>query len=661
MNYYERQFIGVLTENGEAYGRNNVFLNQQSSIQYLVKSLLLPSNSSSFVSGYLSSFDADSEIQDDDYLSEDERIDNFYSQVKDMLFIYNYRLKENGYSNIVKATLIKKPSSIDHNTMFYAIPVFCSSKDSDVKLWEEENKWKLYRDYLNIEDFLESIKSKKSVGSIYGYDADVFTPSFVIWKGEDTKLYAIGSILGSRYNTLGGLIFEMSNNFIIDISDFTKFVIYNENINPTLMYIPENIYELINNRLQQESVSINNQADLVLDNLASETTVQESIVELTKPSSEMLINIDSSVKNDELIINTMEYHSQKRGLFYNIKDFVNIHTSLKCNNLVILSGMSGTGKSAIVDIYARALGINSSANPDENRLLVIPVRPSWNDDSDLLGYVDLIHMVYRASDSGFVDFLVKSQREENKNKLFLVCFDEMNLARVEHYFSQFLSILERPVTQREIQLYDKQYIGRLYNSADYPNCIKLGDNIRFIGTVNIDESTYHFSDKVLDRANVIQLNILDYSKDWIKKNYGTLSNINWSVDDYDLITTKNAEIEMSEVQSFLWDIHMLLQSASSKYGVGPRIVKSIKLYLLNLPKNEMGGFTYSDAIDYQIEQRVLTKVRGPEMQLGSILDSKSDNNFFTIFDKYKNMSTFERSKEVIIQKKKELETHGYCI
>ena len=102
---------------------------------------------------------------------------------------------------------------------------------------------------------------------------------------------------------------------------------------------------------------------------------------------EELIEIDVSEKTDDLIIKSMDYHSQKRNLFYNVKDFVNIHTALKCSSLVILSGLSGTGKSAIVDIYARALGINNTGNPDENRLLFIPVRPSWNDDSDLLGYV----------------------------------------------------------------------------------------------------------------------------------------------------------------------------------------------------------------------------------------------------------------------------------
>ena len=273
----------------------------------------------------------------------------------------------------------------------------------------------------------------------------------------------------------------------------------------------------------------------------------------------------------------------------------------------------------------------------------------------------LVHMVYRASDSGFVDFLVRAQKEENKNKLFIVCFDEMNLARVEHYFSQFLSLLERPANQRELQLYDKQYSGRLYNSTEYPNRIKIGDNVKFIGTVNIDESTYHFSDKVLDRANVIQLDVLNYANMWTKTKYASLGNINWTIDDYNSITVTNSDEDMQLVHQLLWDIHTLLHSANSKYGVGPRIVKSIEMYLWNLPKSGIGEFSYSDGIDLQIAQRVLTKVRGPENQLGEILDKKSENNIYLIFDKYHDLSKFSICRDIVQQKQKELESYGYCI
>lgn len=677
MNTFDRQLIGRLAEDGEADGKQNIFLNRGFYIQYMVKSLQLPQEPYPFLTGYMDSFEDDCGISDDEYLSEEIRIENFRDGVADKLFIFSYKFRNNEFPKLSKAYLVDKPGSFDKNTLFYTVPVFASANDEIIKDWEDENRWKLYRDYNTLEEFIDFIKSKKSMGSVYGYNAVEFSPSFVIWKSENDELFAIGNIIASRYNTLGGLILESEEIYKIDISDYTKFVVYSLDINPTIMYIPDLIYKKIEDEILKASVTTKKQDSMDIENSEKEITeiaktVQQKqeivadedkmeILELSKPSNEELIEIDTSVKNDALIINAMDYHSQRRNLYYSINDFVNVHTAIKCSNLVILSGLSGTGKSALVDIYSRALGINYSANPDDNRLLFISVRPSWNDDADLLGYIDLVHMVYRASDTGFVDFLVKAQQDENKNKMFIVCFDEMNLARVEHYFSQFLSILERPSNQRELQLYDNQYSGRLYNSANYPSRIKIGDNIRFIGTVNIDESTYHFSDKVLDRANVIQLNVLNYANQWVKKNYGTLGNINWTYDEYNSIIVKSSEIDMLDVQKLLWDMHQLMQTASSKYGVGPRIVKSIQMYMNNLPSPHIGSFEANIALDYQISQRVLTKVRGPENQLGDILNENSNLNFYKIFDKYQFLSNFDKCRAVVRQKQKELETYGYCI
>ncbi len=660
MGIQDRQYIGILASVDEADGRDNVFINKGSYIQYRVKSLLLPQESPNFMSGFISSFEDDSEIDDDEYALEEERIKNFENVVKDKLFIYSYRVNEEGHVSLAnrKTSLIKRPEKVTCDTYFYAVPVFCSKNNDTSHEWELERKWGLFREYESKEDFIEFLKNKKQVGRIYGYYPDAFKPSFVIWLDDDGTMYAIGHIIDNRHNMQQGLVIECNRIVIAKINEFDEFFVYQASLNPTLMYIPEKIYAKVEDILLKttpvekvrESIEINN------TNNMKESTSEN--IESIKQEEE-LVEINSSEKTDDLIIKAMDYHSQKRNLFYNIKDFVNIHTALKCSSLVILSGLSGTGKSAIVDIYARALGINNTTNPEENRLLFIPVRPSWNDDSDLLGYVDLVHMVYRASDSGFVDFLVRAQKEENK--LFIVCFDEMNLARVEHYFSQFLSLLERPVNQRELQLYDKQYSGRLYNSAEYPNRIKIGDNVKFIGTVNIDESTYHFSDKVLDRANVIQLDVLNYASMWKKTKYASLGNVNWTMDDYNSITVTNSDEDMQLVHQLLWDIHILLHSANSKYGVGPRIVKNIEMYLWNLPKSEIGGFSYSDGIDLQIAQRVLTKVRGPENQMGQILDEKSENNMYLIFDKYYELSEFNICRNIVQQKQKELEVYGYCI
>lgn len=665
MDIQDRQYIGILASVDESYGRDNVFINKGSYIQYRVKSLLLPQESPNFLSGFISLFEDDSEINDDEYSSEEERINNFEETVKDKLFVYSYRVNEEGHANLGnrKTSLVKRPEKITRDTYFYAVPVFCSKNNDTSREWELERKWSLFREYENKEEFIEFLKNKKPVGSTYGYYPDAFTPSFVIWLDDDGTMYAIGHVIDNRHNTQGGLIIECDKIAIVNIDEFDEFWVYQASLNPTLMFIPEEIYAKVEDKLLKTSSveKIGERVEIDLQNNSNKMRENVSANAESTKWEEELIEIDVSEKTDDLIIKSMDYHSQKRNLFYNVKDFVNIHTALKCSSLVILSGLSGTGKSAIVDIYARALGINNTGNPDENRLLFIPVRPSWNDDSDLLGYVDLVHMVYRASDSGFVDFLVRAQKEENKNKLFIVCFDEMNLARVEHYFSQFLSLLERPANQRELQLYDKQYSGRLYNSTEYPNRIKIGDNVKFIGTVNIDESTYHFSDKVLDRANVIQLDVLNYANMWTKTKYASLGNINWTIDDYNSITVTNSDEDMQLVHQLLWDIHTLLHSANSKYGVGPRIVKSIEMYLWNLPKSGIGEFSYSDGIDLQIAQRVLTKVRGPENQLGEILDEKSENNIYLIFDKYHDLSKFSICRDIVQQKQKELESYGYCI
>ena len=118
---------------------------------------------------------------------------------------------------------------------------------------------------------------------------------------------------------------------------------------------------------------------------------------------------------------------------------------------------------------------------------------------------------------------------------------------------------------------------------------------------------------------------------------------------------------MGRVHQLLWDIHTLLHSVSSKYGVGPRIVKNIDMYLWNLPKSNIGEFTFAIGIDLQIAQRVLTKVRGPENQLGEILSDKSSKNIYQIFDEYQDLSEFKLCREIVVQKQRELESYGYCI
>lgn len=601
MNQEDMQIIGTLALEKDTK-RKGVFINTKSAIQYVVKSMMSDYKSDKLFTGYMNSFENDQKF-DDEYRSDEERVEKFWDHIYDKLFIYNFKANDGEFERMTKVHLVNKPVKFNEDEYFKGVPVFSAATDEIVREWELESQWSLYRNYNTLDEFCDCIKAKQPLGSTYGYDATESQPSFVIWKNQNQKLYVIGKIANCRYNSQRGLILEKEGQELlkIDISDQAEKIVYDVDANPTLAFVPETIYKQIEDQILKAEVERTKKLEAKKKEPVTKQNQEkaESFTETVNDAQEELKEVNTKEYSDELLIQMMDYHSQ--------------------------------------------------------------VRPSWNDDADLLGYVDLVHNVYRPSDTGFVDFLVNAQKEENKGKLFIVCFDEMNLARVEHYFSQFLSLLERPENQRELQLYDSQYAGQLYNSATYPSKIIIGDNIRFIGTVNIDESTYHFSDKVLDRANVIELDVLDYSKEWTKKQYASLITPTWSKDEYDALINKDVDIKADKVQELLWEIHQLLQSASAKYGVGPRIVKAIKMYINNLPKTEINGFNKGVALDYQIAQRILTKVLGPEIQIGRLLNGKSNTGFNQIFDKYSELSDFKKCRKVISEKQKELGAYGYCI
>ncbi|MTI83925.1 MAG: hypothetical protein FH756_08455 [Firmicutes bacterium] len=178
-------------------------------------------------------------------------------------------------------------------------------------------------------------------------------------------------------------------------------------------------------------------------------------------------------KDEEKFIYRLDRLCRASGLLYDEDDLLNFHTALKVGGLVILAGMSGTGKSHLVRMYSEALGLNENSN--NGRFKFLPVRPNWVDDTDLIGFLDTANNIYRPADTGIVNLLLEA--EGHPDRLYLFCLDEMNLARVEHYFGQFLSILELPEKNRSLQLYNPELKDRIYNSSQYPPQIKIGSNV----------------------------------------------------------------------------------------------------------------------------------------------------------------------------------------
>lgn len=350
---------------------------------------------------------------------------------------------------------------------------------------------------------------------------------------------------------------------------------------------------------------------------------------------------------------------KQKGLIFEEKQVVNFHTALKTRRLVILSGASGTGKSQLVYNYAQSLGL---INKDTQQFKMIPVKPNWKDDTDLVGFLDTINNIYRPSESGLVDTLLEAKN--NRDKLYLICFDEMNLAKVEHYFSQFLSVLELEGTERKISLYSKKLVGRVLNGEQYPYEIPIYSNVLFVGTINIDETTQTLSDKVLDRSNYIEFNIPDnHINNWINtlnvvsvetvirenKNEKKIVDYyhfdNWSNNKKE-IKLLNEEIEV------LNNINRLLIKIDSSKGIGFRVLDHINSYMLNLPMNH--SLKREEAFDLQISQKIIPKIRGTVEELELVLQNPEEG-ILSVLDEEK----FKVTTVSLKRKIRELNLYGY--
>jgi len=315
--------------------------------------------------------------------------------------------------------------------------------------------------------------------------------------------------------------------------------------------------------------------------------------------------------------------------------------------------MSGTGKSGLVRLYADAMGL-----PKEQAVM-IPVRPSWMDDSDLLGYLDMKNMIYRPADTGLAELLVEASR--HPERMYIVCFDEMNLARAEHYFAQFISVLEKeenPV----VRLYNPSLAPRIYNSAAYPAEIPVGRNVLFTGTVNVDESTYHFSDKILDRANVITLHQGKF-RDLAR--IGRTEPEAWpevSAAEWESFRRVSDTVALTEAElDFLDALNETLRKSGPAGGFGYRVARQMGRYLYNIP--ESAAFTRADGLDCQTVQRILTKLRGSGEQLRALVAEDEEGRLIgeaaAVLDRFSRLSPFGESRRVLLRKAKELKLYDY--
>lgn len=348
--------------------------------------------------------------------------------------------------------------------------------------------------------------------------------------------------------------------------------------------------DILNKKLEDDVGELAKILDVQVENSSSETEITED--------SESGEYMGYQRKEYEDIV---DYLSSKKYVFDD-RIIRRYHLSLLHGNMVILSGVSGTGKTLLTEQYAEAINAN---------LLIVPVAPNWTENEDLIGYYSVLDNTYH--DTEFSRF-IRAASLDYKNALesgktphpYHVVFDEMNLSKVEHYFSKFLSLLElrsrNPKTMLAFHLDDE---------------VVLPPNLYIIGTVNVDESTEDFSDKVFDRAQLIELKI---SSSNVENYLGTF--------------------EFKELLYSIWSI--VKKAAPFAYRTMGEIISYVG------SANEVGVST-KELFDEQVLQKILPKFNGSHEEYGKVL-----NELSVLLSEANLELSAEKSKEML----KEFDDYG---
>jgi 5-methylcytosine-specific restriction enzyme B len=306
-------------------------------------------------------------------------------------------------------------------------------------------------------------------------------------------------------------------------------------------------------------------------------------------------------------------------------------SSLLAKPFVILTGLSGSGKTKLAQAFAEWICEN------KQQYAIIPVGADWSNREPLLGYPNgLENTSYILPESGALQLIIKASQEKNQNKPFFLILDEMNLSHVERYFADFLSIME---TGKTITLYYGE--TKMVNGGkdEIKNEILWPKNLFIVGTVNIDETTYMFSPKVLDRANVIEFRVSSEGMSEFLKNNKQINLKKLHIDEdcdkpglgtsmgEDFLKISGLKPCSETARNALESFFPLLQKAGSEFGYRSANEISILVGVLEeitkgekyWDKDNNNPIRKEDFIDIAIMQKLLPKLHGSRTKLVSVL------------------------------------------
>ncbi len=326
-----------------------------------------------------------------------------------------------------------------------------------------------------------------------------------------------------------------------------------------------------------------------------------------------------TIRPEAEALHQVSTHLERSGLRFSRRTLHAFHTALKINDaaqLTVLAGVSGTGKSILPRRYAEALGIH---------FLQVAVEPRWDSPQDLLGFYNYVEKKYRATELArllahldpWTSIPLQEDAPKRDDHMALVLLDEMNLARVEYYFSEFLSRLEaRPPWMRDLDrksCKDALIPVDIRGLKDAPSLFPA-HKILFVGTMNDDESTQSLSDKVLDRGNVLQFPAPDDFRQPASQQDAAGAPDAQSFAEWRGWVRRANALEgpaESETQRTIGALAHLMQGFGRPFG--HRLNQAIRAYVANYPSEGNAGLNAAVPLADQIELRILPRLRGVQI------------------------------------------------
>ena len=353
----------------------------------------------------------------------------------------------------------------------------------------------------------------------------------------------------------------------------------------TLKAEKEELQEEIN-LMKNQIDSMENTADFALRSLQDHLWTPNSNSEWNPP--------------EKVFLDAFIQHLEAKGLGFSRRVVYAFHTSLKVQDisaLVILAGISGTGKSELPQRYADFIGAQR---------LTLAVQPRWDSPQDLQGFYNYVEKKFKPTD------LIRGIYQYNhdpamNNRIVLVLLDEMNLARVEYYFSDFLSKLE---SRRSSPTFLELDVGSLPIS-EAQRKLKIPKQFLFVGTMNEDETTQTLSDKVLDRANVLTFGkpkTLQLSKTKTTEGQRPVYVSYSSFEQWFKTPDQNSEV-VQKVKDYLDRANNIMESVGHPFA--HRVYQAITQYVINYPGvSDSNSEKFRFALVDQFAQKLLPKLRG---------------------------------------------------